>query len=125
MVKYVLLGTMWSACSAMHVPPNQIQKRKQKNPHDVDEMPIESADLDGCVVAFGNHAAVHPPCHHRHHAQPDHHVQRVQPGHHEIEREEQLRVAEFAGVVKLKIASGNVVLQIFRVVFERLDAEKH
>src|SRR3989442_15012006 len=101
MVKYVLLGTMWSACSAMHVPPDQIQKRKQKNPHDVDEMPVEPADLDGRVVALGDDAAVYPPRHDRHHAQTDHHVQRMQSGHHEIERKEQLRVAELAGVVEL------------------------
>jgi hypothetical protein len=29
---------------------NEIEKRKKKNPHDVDEMPIKAGKLDGRVV---------------------------------------------------------------------------
>ena len=39
-------------------------------------------------------AAPRPPQHHRHDAEADDHVQRVQAGHHEVEREEDLRVAD-------------------------------
>src|SRR5258707_8719945 len=78
---------------ASRVPVDQIKQWKKINPNDVDEVPIEAADLDRSVV-LGSEAALQ-----RHGEQPeknaqaDDHVQRVQAGHHEIERKKDLRVA--------------------------------
>ena len=47
-------------CS-MHVPPDQVEQRKQENPHDVDEVPVEAADLDRAVVLGGDRAAPGQP----------------------------------------------------------------
>ena len=58
-----------------------------------------------------------------HDAEADDHVQRVQPGHHEVQREEDLRVAEVL-VLELESRPGHVVLDELRVVLDGLDAEE-
>src|SRR6185503_11144037 len=104
--------------------PYQVQEREQKNPDDVDEVPVEAADLDRVAVLPGNHAPPRPPQHHAHDAETDDHVQRVNAGHHEIQREEDLRLPEMFGL-ELKPETRHVVLGELGVVLERLDPQKH
>src|SRR5258708_20077916 len=77
---------------ASRVPVDEIKQRKQVNPNDVDEVPVEAADFDGSVV-FGSEASF-PGCEEKpeKNAEPDDHVERVQAGHNEIKSEENLRI---------------------------------
>jgi hypothetical protein len=64
---------------------DQVQQRKQKNPDDVDEMPVEARDLDGRRVRSSEAAT---PCHdqqRREDPETDDHVERVETRHREIE----------------------------------------
>jgi hypothetical protein len=36
---------------------DQVKQREQVNPNDVDEMPVQAADFDGCMV-FGRQASL-------------------------------------------------------------------
>ena len=56
-------------------------------------------------------------------AEADDHVQRVQAGHHEVQREEDLRVAEVLRL-ELERRAGHVMLDELVVVLDALDAEK-
>ena len=72
---------------------NEVEQGEQENPHDIDEMPIQSADFDGLVVRAVEVAQV--GAHHQpgHDADADDHVNGVQAGHDEVEAEEQRGVA--------------------------------
>src|SRR5689334_6925696 len=82
-----------SLMSFPQVAVDQVQKRKQEDPDDVDEVPVEAGDVDGSVVIGGKATLAGLRDQHHQNARPDHHVKRVQPGHGEVEREEELRVA--------------------------------
>src|SRR5213593_4136872 len=99
---------------------DQIKKREQENPDDVDEVPVETADLDWNVVLRRNHAANRPPQHERHDPEADDHVQRMQSRHQEVQGEKKLRVAEVLRF-EVVVQAGDVVLDELRVVLERLD----
>src|SRR5271169_5554000 len=77
---------------ASRVPVDQVEQWKQVDPDNVDEMPVEAADLDWSVI-LGTESAF--PRHDQKpekDAQPDDHMQRVQPSHDEVKREKQLRM---------------------------------
>src|SRR4030095_3879182 len=82
-------------CSAMSntrkVKAYEIQEGKEKNPHDVDKVPIEPGNLDGRIV--GGRKAVPPGLHEEdgEYADADDHVQRVQAGHGKVQGKEQFR----------------------------------
>src|SRR5207247_7053951 len=109
--------------TSMCVAPDQIEQREKKNPDDVDEVPVEAADLDRAVVFVRDRAAPRQPQHHEHDPDADHHVHRVQPGHDEIEREEDLGVTGVR-LLELKRRSWYVVLDELVVILDALDAEK-
>src|SRR5579864_6052296 len=74
------------------MPVDQIQQRKQVNPHDVDEVPVEAADLEWGVI-LRRKASL--PCHPQkpgENAEADNHVQGMQSGHDEVEGKENLGV---------------------------------
>src|SRR5580704_19521706 len=105
------------------MPSDEIEQREQEDPDDVDEVPVETADLDRVVVVRGDDAAGRPPEHHRHDADADDHVEGVEAGHDEVQREEDLRVPE---VLRLELETGarDVMRGELRVVLERLDAQE-
>src|SRR5437870_3202774 len=109
------VGTM---CSDM--PANEVKEREQEDPYDVDEMPVQTADLDRRVVLGGDRAAPRQPQHDGHDAKPGDHVQRVKAGHQVVEREEDLRVLK---IFRLESEAGarQMALDVSRVVLERLD----
>src|SRR5712691_3615079 len=94
----------------LRMTPDQIQKREQENPDDVDEVPVQTADLDRAVVLRGDRAAPRPPQHPRHDPEPDDHVQRVQARHDEVEREENLRVPRVLVRLEREARTGHVML---------------
>src|ERR1700679_456861 len=112
---------------------NQVKQRKQVNPDNVDEMPVQAAYFDGRVV-FGRQASV-PGQREKPHEDPDadDHVHGVESGHDEIKGEINLgvvRVGELTGmsgdglVLEAERRAGHVVLHKLIVVFDALNAEE-
>src|SRR5262249_15374083 len=67
----------------------EIENRQQEDPDDVDEVPVETGDLDRVVVRGREAAAPCEKADHRHHADPDRQVEGVDAGHREVEPEEE------------------------------------
>src|SRR6266404_5107255 len=106
---------------------DQIQQREQENPNDIDEVPVEADILDGRVVLRREAAAPRFLDEPKEQAGADDHVQGVQAGHAEIEGEEKLGVGVRAGVcagLEIKTIAGNMMLDIFFVILDALDAEE-
>src|SRR5579864_7294660 len=77
----------------LRVTVDQVQQRKQVNPHNVDKVPVETADFQRGVIF---RSKVPLPGHDQKpgkNAEPHDHVQRVKPGHDEVESKENLRMA--------------------------------
>src|SRR5262245_17702463 len=102
---------MWAWLS---MAADEIENRKQENPHDVDEVPVETADLDGTVVIRRDDPARAPPQHPRHDPEADDHVNRMEPGHDEVEREENLRVLRLLGRLEREAGTRNVACGLGR-----------
>src|SRR6266496_5152559 len=65
----------------------QVQKWEQKDPDDIDEMPVQTGDLDGIVISTREFSK---PCEQRqnqHDPDSDSHVNRVQPCHRKVNPE--------------------------------------
>src|ERR1051326_1231911 len=105
---------MWSVDMAA----NQVQQWEQENPDDIDEVPVEAADLDRIVVLARNRAAVSEPPHDADDADADDHVERVKPGHHELQREEDHSLTGILGF-ELESQRRDVMLHELAVVFVR------
>src|ERR1700679_2632979 len=112
---------------------NQVKQRKQVNPDNVDEMPVQAAYFDGPVV-FGRQASI-PGQREEPHEDPDaeDHVHGVESGHDEIKGEINLRVVrvgELTGVsgdglvLEAEGGAGHVVLYKLIAVFDALNAEE-
>ena len=76
--------------SVLEVPAQQIKQRKQKNPNDIDKVPVKPDDLDRTVIL-----RIEPPLHridqrNVKQSRADDHVQRVHAGHREIDPVEHL-----------------------------------
>src|SRR5258707_3401278 len=106
---------------------DQIEQRKQENPNDIDEVPVEADVFNGRVVLRREAAAQRFLDEPNKQAGAHDHVQGVQAGHAEIEREEKLGVRVGGGVgagLKVEIPAGNVMLDVFFVILDALDAKK-
>src|ERR1700675_1310377 len=133
--KYIFKGDE-DECADMQasrVPVDQIEQRKKIDPDNVDEVPVQTANLDGSVV-FRCEASL--PRHGQEpgkDAETDDHVQRVQSRHDEVKREKYLRVA---GICVLASMPGNrlvletkrcaryVMLNKLVAVLDALNAEE-
>src|ERR1700674_2093701 len=82
------------------VPVNQIQQREQIDPHNIDEVPVQTHDFNGGVVLRREAAAERAPDEPNEQACADDHVQGVQAGHAEIQREIKLGVRVDVRVVR-------------------------
>src|SRR5688500_13593447 len=71
---------------------DQIEQGIEKDPDDVDEMPVETGHFNGVVVVLRVRSFPHFRRDPRHETDADDHVERMDPGHREIEEEEDLRV---------------------------------
>src|SRR5208282_5000571 len=118
---------------ASRVPVNQIKQREQVNPDDVDEVPIEAADLDWSVPLGGEAAFPGHDQEPEKNAETDDHVQRVQASHDEVEREEQLRVAGVGVLTRMpgdrllvetERGAGDVMLHELFTVLDAFYAEE-
>src|SRR5258707_8031507 len=106
---------------------NQIEQWEQKNPDDIDEMPVQADIFYGRVVFRRKAAARRLFDQPNEQARADDHVQGVEAGHAEVERKEKLGMGVGAGIgprLELEIQAGDVVLNIFVVILDGLDAKK-
>src|ERR1700722_11126033 len=118
---------------ASRMPVDQVEQGKQINPDDVDEMPVQAADLDWSVI-FRREASL--PGHSQKpgkDTQPDNHVEGVDAGHDEVKREKNLgvlwvsvltRMTWNRNVFKTERRAGPVTLVKFIFVFFAFDAEE-
>src|SRR5580704_15849906 len=135
--KYIFKGDdVADECSDMQaswVPVDQVKQREQVNPDDVNEVPVEAADLDWSVP-LGSETSL--PGHDQEpekNAEADDHVQCVQAGHDEVEGEEKLRVVRVCAltgmpgdrhIIKAERRARDVMLDKLVVVLDSFDAEK-
>src|SRR5438270_4461469 len=98
---------VYSCSSAMVDTVNEVEEREEKNPDDVDEVPVEAHDLDGAVVLGAEIAAPRPHDHPDQEAGADDHVQRVQAGHAPVKRHEELHLRRERGhLVPCEVRAG-------------------
>src|SRR5215510_4369695 len=81
---------IFSVCA--DVAADQVEEREEEDPDDVDEVPVQSADLNRAHVVAIDGPVSHPRQHPRHDAKADNHVERVKAGQDEVERKEELRL---------------------------------
>lgn len=71
----------------------QIKKGKQKDPDDINEMPVQSGNLDRGVMPGGKSSSAREERQDQHHSDADRNVDRMQAGHGEIKPEKNLHMA--------------------------------
>src|SRR4051812_8714781 len=124
----MFFGATWCATAIIRasldeVAADQVEQREQEDPHDIDEVPVESCDLYRRVVVG---VELPLPRHRRddgHDAETDDHVQRMKTGHAEIER---IKHLGGSGIVAFppEIRSWHEVVRELVGIFDRLDAKK-
>jgi hypothetical protein len=105
-------------------PSNQIQQGEQKNPHNINEMPVKAGYLDGVEVFLeaiprGQHDQ---GCHD---AAAHDHMQSVKPGHEKIEEHEKLDVSGMRTVISEVNTGGETVKILVPPLLAKLDSKKH
>src|SRR5438094_10084583 len=102
---------------------DEIWQREQKNPHDVDKVPIQAHQFHWGVVLRREAASQRLSEKPQQQSGADDHVQRMQAGHREIQREKKLGV-RIGGHVRARLKAEtwtrNVVLDILVVIFDSL-----
>jgi len=103
-------------------PANEVEQREEKNPDDVDKMPVETADVERRVVVCGEAAAGGHDDEDGENAEADDHVKGVQAGHKEIEDHEHLDL-RLVGTPAGKHLEGNARDDVFKVIVIPLEIE--
>src|ERR1041384_7988133 len=67
------------------MPPKQVEQRKQENPNNVDEVPVQSNHLDRTVILRIETTPQRKDDQKRQQSGADNHVQRVHAGHREVD----------------------------------------
>src|SRR5262245_56210910 len=78
-------------------PRNDVDQRKQEDPHEVDKVPVEAAVLDPIGPSLAQRRPLQQHDREQHHA--DNHVQGVETGHEEVRGGEDVAVEDGVGVV--------------------------
>ena len=107
----------------MCVPPDQIEEREQKDPDDVDEVPIEPCDGDRRVVPFGIGALPCSQTDAAEHGDADRDMHRVQRRRDEVESKEQRNCASL-WPAEVEGQAGNEVLLVFAAILDSLEHQE-
>src|ERR1700733_8983013 len=116
------------------MPVNQVKQGKQVDPDDVNEVPVQAADLDRSVILGREPPFPGQGQEPRENAQSDDHMHGVYAGHDEVEREKNLGMARvrvlsgMAGnrnVFKTEGSARHVMLVEFVLILFAFDAEKN
>src|ERR1700739_3666428 len=116
---------------------DEIQQREKEDPDNIDELPIQPEVIDGRGMSVSIRAVVSLVEQNEQDANTDDHVQGVHAGHGKVEKEEELgvlchiwrqrNITLIGGMDKVfyaEVCSRDVVLDIFLVIFNRLDAQE-
>src|SRR5262249_19770076 len=105
------------------VMPNQIEEREQKNPHDIDEVPVQTGDLHRCVI--GCREAIVPGSRRQHGENGDanNHVYGMHAGHGKIKTEKELDLLSVRSWEGKSSPRYQVILELMTVL-DHLDAKK-
>ena len=76
----------------LDVATDQIEQRKEEDPHDIDEVPVETADFDRGEILRTNFTTTYLGDHPQHDAAAYNHVKGMHTRHHEVERKKAHRV---------------------------------
>ena len=71
---------------------DEIQQRKQEQPDNIDEVPVQSEIFNGRNISRREFTSSSAPCKPEQKPNPQNHVKRVHTGHSEVEEEEYLRL---------------------------------
>src|ERR1700722_11460594 len=107
---------------------DQIEQREQKNPHNIDEVPIQTHQIDRRTVFRRESTAERLLDQPNQKAGADNHVQRVKSGHRKVQREKELRVGVGGCVgarLKIEVQAWNVMLNKLFVILDALNAQEH
>src|SRR5258708_32237677 len=112
--------------SAMMRSVNEVEEGEEEDPDDVDEVPVETHDLDGSVVLGTEVAFPGAPDEPDQKAGADYHVQRVKPGQAPVEGHEELDFrSECGDFVPVEGGSREEPFLPVLRVFVHLHAEEH
>src|SRR5690348_12829129 len=107
--------------SLLLVPADEIKQWKQKDPDDVDKVPVQSEVFNKSHMPGGVGSGLGSNDHEAQDADADHHVQRVHPGHGEIEEEVLFNLVGHVRRKRLVMILG-IDLRIRRRIEERVIA---
>ena len=104
-------------------PVHEVQERKEKDPDDVDEVPVEARHLNWRVPLRRESSLPGHPRDDAHDAEADHHVQGMKPRHCEVEGDEDLHLV---GVhpLEVEVRPRNVAQVVLVLVLEELDDQE-
>src|ERR1700738_3687823 len=103
------------------MPVDEIQQRKQKQPHNIDEVPVQTEVLDRCNVSARELALVGTNSEPDQQHDSDDHVECVHTGHREVEREEHLRL--LCHIRRERLLGGLAGLRVDRRIYELRNIE--
>src|SRR5436309_8486008 len=104
--------------------PDQIQKRKQKYPDDIDKMPIQAGDLDSVVITVSKFAKPGKQGQDEHDRNADGDMNRVQPRHCKINPVEKLGVTRVSAF-PFKTHTRDEMIDLVFVILNRLKRHEH
>src|SRR5580658_10120544 len=71
---------------------DQVEQREEKDPHDVDEVPIKTRHFDRGVIGRAKGSLARHQENRGHNAEANHHVEGVEAGHEKVKAEQDLRL---------------------------------
>src|ERR1041385_5787077 len=104
--------------------PREVEKGKKKNPHDIDEVPVETGDLHRHVVAVFEVTASREQGEYRHEDDTHSDVNRMQPGHGKIEPEKNLGCSR-VGLVPLEPDAWHQMINEVFVILQAFDSHEN
>ena len=103
--------------------PDQVKQRKEKDPDNIDEMPVQARHFHRRMIGGRVNAAAGLYHENRKHPDSDDHVQGMKAGHGEIHGKEQLHLPGVWTRIR-ECASRNQVVLEFIGIFDSLDSQK-
>src|SRR5581483_1674405 len=104
---------------------DQIEQKEKEDPDDIDEVPVQSSDIDRGEILGRVCTSSGLPKEKRKNTHTDNHVERVQPRHGEVKGEKQFRRALQRRAFEVEgDLAGHVVFHILLVPLVRLHAQE-
>src|SRR5690348_14201904 len=109
----------------------QVQRRQQEDPDDIDKVPVEPQHVDGRVVLGGEMSAMGEHGDRQDSANSNDHVQGMKASHDPVQEQKQLHRPELFGsqplvepFLLIELPSGDQVFFVIDVVLQPLERQK-